>query len=276
LGSLAGVAFEKSRLSAAVRPSGAAIFPAQCATFPAFRELAVRTLVIEPAGDLGATANSEGDGKVSFAIAQQADTTVVALAYGKPSPLHFTLHRVTEGMAQNAVLAIFAALRLGLSPESVRQRLAAYAPAPFRGEWRHVGSQRLYLDCYNANPASMHDALATFTAVAPAEEPRLYVVGGMEELGPEAARHHRDLGRALALRPQDHLITIGDFAVEVRAGALEPGLSPTQVTVADSIEAIAARLAMFSGAVFVKGSRRYQLERALPPSSLSAPASVHA
>ena len=274
LGSLAGVAAEKSRLSAAVRPAGVAIFPAQCAPFSAFRDLAVRQMVIEPAEVLRSAAPPKD--KVYFAITQRGDTTAIALAYGEPAPQHFTLHRVTDGMAQNAVLAICAALWLGLPHELIQSRLSAYAPARFRGEWRRTASQLLYLDCYNANPASMHDALATFTAVAPADQPRLFIIGGMEELGAEAAQHHRALGRVLALRPQDELLAIGDYAPEVRAGALERGLVSAQLIVTSSIDEIAARLAAFTGAVFVKGSRRYQLERALLPATSPALATAHA
>lgn len=261
LGSLEGVAGEKSRLSAAVRPTGVAIFPTQCAAFAAFRDLTVRHMVIEPAEVVRPAAPPKD--KVYFAITQRGDTTAIALAYGQPPPLTFSLRRVTDGMAQNAVLAICVALWLGVSPGLVQSRLNAYAPAPLRGEWRRTPSQLQYLDCYNANPASMLDALATFYAVAPAAEPRLFIVGGMEELGPEAARHHRALGRSLHLRPQDELVTMGDYAAEVRTGALENGNADARLTVVTSHAAIAARLAGFRGAVFVKGSRRYQLEKAL-------------
>lgn len=261
LGSLEGVAREKSRLSAAVRPSGVAIFPTQCAAFPAFRDLTVRQMVIEPAEVIRPAAPPKD--KVYFAITQRGETTAIALAYGEPPPLTFTLRRVTDGMAQNAALAICTALWLGISHELIQSRLAAYAPAPLRGEWRRTASQLLYLDCYNANPASMLDALATFYAVAPAAEPRLFIIGGMAELGDDAALHHRALGRSLYLRPQDELLTMGDHADEVRTGALENANSAAQLTIVSTHEAIAARLAEFRGAVFVKGSRRYQLEKAL-------------
>lgn len=122
--------------------------------------------------------------------------------------------------------------------------------------------RRLYLDCYNANPASMADALAAFCAVAPRDEPRLFVIGGMEELGTEAARYHLELGRSLALREGDHLVAIGGHSGEVRRGALEAGADPGQVEVAESIDPLASRLAAFRGSVFVKGSRRHGLERA--------------
>ncbi len=272
LGSIEGVAREKSRLSAAVRPTGVAIFPTQCAGYGPFRELGVRQMIIEPAEVIRPVAPPKD--RVYFATTQRGETTAIALAYGEPPPLTFTLCRVTDGMAQNAVIAICAALWLGVSREDIQARLDVYAPAPMRGEWRHTAENQFYLDCYNANPASMHDALATFCAVAPSETPRLFVLGGMEELGADAAAYHRTLGQALVLRPGDQIVTIGDHAAELRFGALEKGNPAAAITVAVDTQEIAARIGRFRGAVFVKGSRRYQLERALPPTV--SPGLVHA
>lgn len=267
LGSLEGVAREKSKLSAAVRPTGVAIFPTQCAGFGPFRELGVRQMLIEPAAVIRPVAPPKD--RVYFATTQRGETTAIALAYGEPPPLTFTLRRVTDGMAQNAVIAICAALWLGVSSERIQTALNAYEPAAMRGEWRPTADNLFYLDCYNANPSSMHDALATFCAVAPSATPRLFVLGGMEELGPEAAAYHRALGRALVLRAGDEVVTIGDHAAEVRTGFMEQGGSAAAVTIAATTAEIAARIAGFRGAVFVKGSRRYQLERALPEALLS-------
>jgi len=52
--------------------------------------------------------------KVYFAITQRGENTAIALAYGPPPPLVFTLRRVSDGMAQNAALALCAALWLGV------------------------------------------------------------------------------------------------------------------------------------------------------------------
>jgi UDP-N-acetylmuramyl pentapeptide synthase len=123
----------------------------------------------------------------------------------------------------------------------------------------------LYLDCYNANPASMADALDAFYAVAPTNEPRLFVLGGMEELGPESEMFHRALGRSLRLRKQDFLFIIGDQAEALRSGALDSGSNLEQIAMAASVEVIAARVREWRGAVFVKGSRRYELEKVLTP-----------
>lgn len=270
LGGLEGVAHEKAVLPRAVKPSGIAIFPRQCAAYAPFADLGVRHLVVEPA-DVIRPAEPPKD-KVYFAVTQRGDSTAIALAYGPPPPLVFTLRRVTDGMAQNAALAICAALWLGVPRETIQARLEQWVPAKLRGEVRREGGRLLYLDCYNANPASMADALDAFYALAPADEPRLLVLGGMEELGPEAEMHHRALGRSLRLRSQDRALVIGEQAPAVRTGALESGMRAEQVEVIEAIEQAAAVVAAWRGGVFVKGSRRYQLERVLAG---AAEAAVH-
>lgn len=268
LGDLDGVARAKAALPAAVRAAGVAIFPKQCAAFTAFRELEANTIVVEPAEVVRPAEPPKGT--VYFAVSQRGESTSVALAYGPPPPLLFTFRRVSEGMAQNAALAICAALWLGVPREIIQERIAAWQPAKFRGEIRREGGRMLYLDCYNANPASMTDALDAFVTLTPANEPRLLVVGGMEELGASAEMFHRALGRSLHLRPQDFLVVIGDHAAAVRTGALENGNRPEQIEVASSLAPIAARVAEFRGAVFLKGSRRYQLEKVLSPAQETA------
>jgi UDP-N-acetylmuramoyl-tripeptide--D-alanyl-D-alanine ligase len=261
LGGIDGVAREKAVLPAATRASGVAIFPKQTADFGAFRELSVRTMVVERA-EVIRPAEPPKD-KVYFAITQRGEETAISLAYGPPPPLVFTTRRVSDGMAQNAALAICAALWLGVSRETIQSRLAAWKPAKLRGEIRRENGRLLYLDCYNANPASMIDALRTFEAVAPAGEPRLYVIGCMEELGAEAAAHHRALGRSLRLGEHDQVFVIGTHAHDVSVGLLEQGDFARQIQIVAAHEPIAAAFGDWRGAVFVKGSRRYQLEKIL-------------
>jgi UDP-N-acetylmuramoyl-tripeptide--D-alanyl-D-alanine ligase len=258
-------------LPAAVRAAGVAIFPKQCAGFAAFRELDVSTIVVEAADVIRPAEPPKGT--VYFAITQRGDATAVAIAYGLPPPLLFSFRRVSEGMAQNAALAICAALWLGVPHATIQERIAHWEPAKFRGELRRERGRLLYLDCYNANPASMTDALDAFYSLAPAAEPRLLVLGGMEELGSGAEMFHRALGRSLHLRPQDFLFLIGDHAAAVRTGALENGNRSEQIEVVSSLDPVKARLAGFHGAIFVKGSRRYQLEQAL---SATPQETVHA
>jgi len=258
-GSLERVACEKALLAAAIRPGGVAIFPEACAGLPGFRELRVPVLLVGRMGEGSAADGPPGAARVSFSTVHRGGETTVAFAGRQPADA-FSLPRVSDGMAQNAALAVCAARRLGVSDDAIRSRLARWRPAPLRGEMRRTDGRLLYLDCYNANPAAMADAISAFHSVAPPAQPRIFVLGGMEELGAEAARYHRELGRVLHLRAGDFLFIIGPHADAVRAGAIENGNLAGQISVVDSLQPVADRLSSFSGAVFAKGSRKYALE----------------
>ncbi len=260
LGAVENVAREKSLLAQTLRPGGLLIYGSYSEQFPAFRNLpAPRTLVLEPAPEAG----SEGRaGRVRFSASHSGAFTTVEVSAGADSPVVATLGRVTDGMARNAAMAICAALEMGAQRDEIKRRLLSWRPAPLRGEWRKSEGRRIYLDCYNANPASMADALAAFASLAPADEPRLFVLGCMEELGPESQRFHLELGRSLKLRKGDRLIAVGSQAASIRLGALEGGCGPGQVETVDAIGSVSAQVSGFKGSIFVKGSRRHELEKA--------------
>jgi UDP-N-acetylmuramoyl-tripeptide--D-alanyl-D-alanine ligase len=261
LGDIEAVATEKAALAAAaIAKGGTSIFPSSCEAYAAFRALPPQgCLVVELTAEAGRVPPR---GRIAFDASHPGEHTRVSVAFGPPPPVVVSLRRVTEGMAQNTALAVCAALRLGVQRKEMERRLLTWNPSPLRGEWRVSDGRRIYLDCYNANPASMADALAAFNAVAPVGEPHLMVIGCMEELGSEAARYHLELGRSIRLRAGDQLVAIGGLAGAVRQGALDAGAEAGQIEVADSVGPLSARLAAFRGSVFVKGSRRHQLEKA--------------
>lgn len=249
LGDLDGVAREKARLPAGARPGALKIFPASCLTHASFRDLPAPSVAVRPA------------------VSHSGESTLIELDLGGLTHA-FSVRRVSDGMAGNAALALTAAHALGITPDKLRARLAAWRPASLRGEIRRDDLGRwLYVDCYNANPASMHDALAAFAGTAPSDLPRLYIIGGMEELGAASADLHRRLGAALrdTLRPGDSAAVLAAAGQDVVAGADHPAV----VAVAN-LDELRARLADFRGAVFIKGSRRYRLESLL--TAASAPA----
>jgi UDP-N-acetylmuramoyl-tripeptide--D-alanyl-D-alanine ligase len=264
LGGLEGVAREKAVLLQHIRPSGLGVFPQQCWEFAAFQDLPQTSIVVVPEGGQAGAARI-----VTYRLESSGATTRLWL--GKRS---FDFRRVSRGMAQNAALALTLASEMGVGDDALQRALQHWQPAKWRGELRQEGGRLLYLDFYNANPASMADALENFDSLAPAELPRLYVLGCMEELGPDSPRHHRELGRSLPLRPRDELFLIGSEAESLRAGAAEGGRPAARIEIVDTADAVLPRLRDFQGAVFIKGSRRYELEKALPPSP--APSSAAA
>ncbi|HEY0864947.1 MAG TPA: UDP-N-acetylmuramoyl-tripeptide--D-alanyl-D-alanine ligase [Lacunisphaera sp.] len=261
LGSLEGVAFEKSRLPAANRAGGLAVFPVSCWAYAPFRALA-NPLVLVPENE-GMTQVAART--VRFNVFHRPDQTELTLD-GKR---RFKLRRVSAGMAQNAALALALAGELGVKDAVLQARLENWQPSKWRGELRQSGEATVYCDFYNANPASMTDAIDAFNGAVGADRPRLYVLGSMEELGTESAAYHRQLGRLLHLRRGDFLFALGSQAAALREGLLENGNDPAQVAVVADVAPVRERLAGFKGAVFLKGSRRYQLETVLDPQAIA-------
>src|SRR5690606_22522931 len=108
------------------------------------------------------------------------------------------------------------------------------------------------------------DALDAFVASAPADQPRLFLIGGMEELGAKSVDYHRRLGEALekALRPEDSALILADAEI---ARTVVEGARRRSVQAADNISVLRSRFEAHTGSVFIKGSRRYQLESLLLP-----------
>jgi len=262
LGSLEGVAGEKVRLLRAVRSGGLQVFPVSCWTYPVFRELENSLVLIpENEGMVRVTGRT-----VKYNVFHRPDRTEVRLD-GRRT---FKLRRVSAGMAQNTALALALAAELGVDDATMQARLDVWQPSRWRGEFRESGAATVYCDFYNANPASMTDAIDAFNGAVKPELPRLYVLGCMEELGEQSMEFHRQFGRTLLLRPGDHLCVIGTQAGALREGLLENGNDPAQIEVITDLAPVRARLAGFAGAVFLKGSRRYQLETVLEPQAAGA------
>lgn len=257
LGSLDGVALEKSRLPAANRPGGQAVFPVSCWAYEPFRALANPLVLVPENEDMTKVAART----VKFNVFHRPDRTELTLG----GRCRFILRRVSSGMAQNAALALALAGELGVSDSTLQARLADWTPSKWRGELRPFGAATVYCDFYNANPASMTDAIDAFNGAVPANLPRLYVLGCMEELGHAAVLYHRQVGRLLHLRPGDFLFALGDQAEALQDGLLENGNDPARIEVITGLDRVRERLAGFKGAVFLKGSRRYQLETVLEP-----------
>ncbi len=263
LGSLEGVAREKSLLPAALREGGRAFFPASCLRFSEFRAFGRRAVVTtdfnqEPRGNgseqwVSYQTETEEGGGVRLAIA------------GAPSSLpSLRLPPVGPGMVSNAVLAILAAGHLGVSAEQIQTRLGQWQPSSWRAEWVTDGPRTILADCYNASPPSMAEAFAVFGRRFGGEAPRLFLLGCMAELGDESARLHHETGSRLKLLEQDSVWVLGEDAEALAEGIGEANGAGGLVQVADSLEDLRRAYQAHTGPVLVKGSRRYGLEALLP------------
>lgn len=255
VGSVEAVAYEKSQMIAALAEGGKAIIPASLLQWPDFRKYASRCLVVQFEGDESFTGSSLRVIHASFA--EDKDRRVLILD-GKSFPLS----AISNGLARNAALAVVAALELGVSETQIRKVLESWMPPVGRGSIHVDGPRTFYIDCYNSSPTSLIDSVQCFhrlTAKDP--RPRLFIVGGMGDLGAPSLNLHRECGTQLPLRAGDIVVTWAGDAQEILKGITRSDLT---LKSAHSLGEISQIISAHRGMIFVKGSRFCTLERALP------------
>jgi UDP-N-acetylmuramoyl-tripeptide--D-alanyl-D-alanine ligase len=170
-----------------------------------------------------------------------------------------------EHNVRDALLAAGGAILAGLSFEETVEAFGDLRLPPGRFE-RHTlpGGAAVIYDAYNASPASMLQALQTFSAIGAVRH--IAVLGSMAELGRDAIQHHRAVGAAAARCAVDALYCGGEFADEIARGATGAGMPAANVsTFADNRE-ISDRLrrSLVAGdCVLLKGSRVQKMEEIL-------------
>lgn len=163
----------------------------------------------------------------------------------------------------NALAAIAVGHLTGLSIEEIQRGLASYRGMAMRQELLHIGPYTFINDTYNANPASMAEAIRTLDLLTKGR--KIAVLGGMGELGDWAKREHEAIGRLVAQTGLDALITMGNLAKDIAATAQAEGMTAVYTT--DTHEQAARQLQALlqdGDTVLLKGSRSFAMEKILP------------
>ena len=182
--------------------------------------------------------------------------------HGSPS-VSFSFPLLSRGMGRNIALAVLAASELGVSVQEISERLPRFRPSALRGRFFQGRGRSYFVDCYNANPASMQDSLEFFRKQF-SGTPKLYVLAGMEELGEDEKKLHIQVGRTLKVEREDLIILIGEKASWMAPALLENEVSEGQVMVLPELSNAIPVVEDFDGSVLFKGSRSYALENLLP------------
>ncbi len=263
-GSAEAIAQAKGELVEALPESGTAVLNADD---PPVLGMAPRTRarVVTTGRSDGADVRAAG---VVLDDAARARFTLAA--GGEEHPV--ALQVVGGHQVDNALSAAAAALAAGMPPSAVAAALSQAQP---RSRWRMEVTRRadgvtVVNDAYNANPESMRAALAALSGL-PATR-RVAVLGGMAELGPDAAAEHERLGRDAVAGGVDLLVAVGPDAVGMVAGATAAGAHHGEghrtdaATRVESVPDRAAALDLLSevlvpgDVVLVKASRSNGLE----------------
>ena len=265
LGTLDNIASEKSLLVKYAEESSPIILTSEVLRFPAYKDISKRAIVLIPEGEAQPTLATRSVVRYKLCAGNQGNHILTV------DQKSYTIWSASTGITINAALAIVAARILGIAEVDICERIESWRPSGHRGLIQKAGGQTFYIDCYNANPTSMIDALDAFDRCEIGDADRYYILGVMNELGETALEHHENVGEHLALRAKDKVIFVGPELL-TRAyviGALRAGAHSEQLQSVDCVKKIISSVALFKGAIFLKGSRSNHLEELLPKSLLN-------
>ncbi len=159
----------------------------------------------------------------------------------------------------NAAAATAAAISLGLYMDNIKQGLAHFMPMPMRLERSVKNGVHFILDCYNANPASMKNALEILGREK--DSPRIAVLGDMKELGESSKEYHRLVARQLLDNRVEYAFLAGPemrYAYEILKTA--PGIKAHYALQATDWLDTLKKVLTGGGTCLIKASRSMQFE----------------
>ncbi len=248
------VAEENGSVLAALPADGVAVFPAGDAYSALWRSLAgVRRCITFGAAD-------EDADVYSTQADWQGSAWQVRIATPQ-GPLACSLAIAGRHNVRNALAATACALAAGVPLAAIAQGLTAFVPV--KGRSRAFGVQHgarhitVVDDSYNANPDSMHAAIAVL-AELPA--PRLLVMGDMGEVGDQGPQFHTEAGAHARACGIEQLFTLGVQSAQASAAFGTAGRHFDNMA---QLQAALQAQWPTLGSVLVKGSRFMKMEQVL-------------
>jgi UDP-N-acetylmuramoyl-tripeptide--D-alanyl-D-alanine ligase len=182
------------------------------------------------------------------------------------------------GNVENALAAWAICAQFGPTIDDFAQAVSAeggLAPVSMRTELLQIGTLTVINDCYNANPASMKNALQILSSLGSTRKGRLvFICGDMAELGEQTEQLHAELGESIARTRVQLLLAVGKFAKIAAEAAKPPKTSwrtdairhELQIECFEDTASACNNLQKFvkdSDIILVKGSRTAGLEAAV-------------
>jgi len=258
--SVEATAHENGETIAALSDDGVAVFPADDASAPIWRQLSGTRRVIDFALEayavITATFQPE-EGGVQISMATPSGLIDVRLAAGG-------VHNV-----RNALAAAACAVAADIGADAIAAGLNAWRPVAGRGMTLRIRDCDVIDDSYNANPDSVRAAIDLLAA---APRPRVLVLGDMGEVGERGPEFHREVGAYAHERGVDVLFAVGPL---MREAAQTFGVNAVHFDDINALIATLCRSLQAGTTVLVKGSRFMQMERVVQALTAQPTESVH-
>jgi UDP-N-acetylmuramoyl-tripeptide--D-alanyl-D-alanine ligase len=222
---------------------------------------------------LVSTYRAKGDKMVKFYTFGKSDgcdyqaRNITAAGFGSNFTIDSTqvyLPLAGRGNVENALAAWAVCSQLGLSIEDFAQAVKIQPAVSMRAEILQIGTLTVLNDSYNANPASMKNALGILTNLDPTGKRRLvFICGDMAELGSQTEHLHTELGASIAKAGVQFVMAVGKFAKIAAEAAKEKSENDLHIKYFDDTLSACNNLEDYIkdyDIILVKGSRIAKLE----------------
>jgi len=249
LGTIENIAAAKAELIEGLKPNGTAILNADDELVMKMREKhsgRILTFGIDNRADVMATEiNASSLGQINFRLRTPTGEVMATLPMSGR-------HNLSNALAAAAVGTSF-----DLSAGEIAAALKTAKPPKMRGEILEFAAGFTVIDdSYNSNPKSLLSMVHTMTEAATGPVRLMVIAGEMLELGPDAAKLHREAGIDIAELGVDVLWGVRGLASEMVEGAASVGVPATAFF--ESSEEAAAEIINHvdeGDLILVKGSR---------------------
>jgi UDP-N-acetylmuramoyl-tripeptide--D-alanyl-D-alanine ligase len=249
MGSVAAVAQENAAVIEHLAPTGTAVFPADDAHTPLWRQIAGQRAAL--------TFNFE-DADVTATYSWQ-DAGWLVSAKTPHGLLHYTLQIAGRHNVKNSLAAVACAVAAGVPAHHIEAGLSTFSAVAGRSKTTRLvvkGQPTVMVDdTYNANPDSV---IAAIDMLMDLPAPRLLILGDMGEVGDLGPSFHAEVGAYAKVRGVDQFLTLGDMSRS--AGGSHARDMPTLL--ASVTELIQAGKPWYAS-ILVKGSRFMRMEKVI-------------
>ncbi len=119
---------------------------------------------------------------------------------------------VGEYNLPNILCAIAVGKYFKVPEEKIKTAIENYIPSNSRSQMMEIGSNKIILDAYNANPSSMKLAIENFAKLN--TDNKILLLGGMMELGNESIKEHEALIELIKKYSWKQVVLVGgDFKI---------------------------------------------------------------
>ncbi len=206
---------------------------------------------------------------VRYGISNSADVSASNINLHEQGS-SFLLHLGTDALIEvsprlsgmfniyNLLAAASVGKLFGVEPANIRKAIDSFAGVPMRLEFKELEGKKIISDIYNANPASMEEAVKELARIKRGRS--IAVLGDMLELGSYGEDAHKRIGRLLSDLKVDIFISVGNLmglaASEFQG---ERHMLPTSAEAGQLLR----RIWRQGDTILIKGSRGMHMEKVL-------------